>query len=76
MCIEIGKGLLVKSKLSLAMPQIEKLPKELIECRVTRSKANSHDQTGSIKYRVGLTYINPNTEYLKNIYSYFIHKLS
>ena len=59
------------------MPPIEKLPKELIECRVTRSKANSHDQvTGSIKYRVGLTYINSNTEYLKNLYSYFIHKLS
>ena len=77
MCIETNKGLLVKSKLSMTIPIIEKLPKTPIECRVTRSKSFISDYTTStIKYNVGLTYINPNTEYLKNLFSYFIQKLS
>jgi hypothetical protein len=77
MCIETDKGLLEKSKLSITIPIIDKLPKTSIECRVTRSKSFISDYTtGTIKHNVGLTYINPNTEYLKNLYSYFIQKLN
>jgi hypothetical protein len=47
------------------------LPKTTIECKVTRSKSFISDYlTGTIKYKVGLKYNTPNTEYLKNLYEF------
>ena len=69
MCIETDKGHLEKSKLSITIPIIDKLPKTIIECKVTRSKSFISDYlTGTIKYKVGLKYNTPNTEYINNLY--------
>ena len=68
-CIEIDKKLITGSKLDLTIPPIGNLPKTTIECKVTRSKSFISDYlTGTIKYKVGLKYNTPNTEYINNLY--------
>ena len=68
-CIEIDKKLITGSKLDLTIPPIGNLPKTIIECKVTRSKSFISDYlTGTIKYKVGLKYNTPNTEYINNLY--------